>query len=70
MPKYSILIQYDESDDIYVASVPELGGCLAHGKTQADAVREVNTAMELWVQCALEDGEELPLPLTRNMQTA
>ncbi|MCL2050682.1 MAG: type II toxin-antitoxin system HicB family antitoxin [Lachnospiraceae bacterium] len=70
MPKYSIVLQYDEADDIYVAIVPELKGCMAHGKTQADAVREINIAMELMVESMLEDGEELPRPLTQNSKIA
>ena len=70
MLKYSILIQYDEIDNIYVASVPELDGCMAHGKTQADAVREINVAMELMIECMLENGEELPEPITQNSKIA
>ena len=27
--KYSILVQYDDSDRIYVASIPDLQGCMA-----------------------------------------
>ena len=32
MAKYSIFMQYDPQDKIYVASVPELQGCMAHGE--------------------------------------
>jgi len=66
MPKYSVLIQYDEVDGIYVASIPELKGCMAHGKTQSDAMREVKIAMELMIECMQEMGKELPKPLTQN----
>ena len=66
MPKYSILIQYDETDDIYVASIPELKGCMAHGKTQSEAMREIKVAMELMIECMTEMGKELPKPLTQN----
>ena len=70
MPKYSILIQYDEVDNIYVASVPELDGCMAHGETQADAIREINVAMELMIECMLKLGHELPEPITQNSKIA
>jgi predicted RNase H-like HicB family nuclease len=70
MPKYSVVIQYDENDEIYVASVPELKGCIAHGKTQADAVREINIAMELMIACMLEEGAELPEPLRQDSKIA
>lgn len=33
MAEYSIIMQYDPQDNIYVASIPELQGCMAHGET-------------------------------------
>ena len=41
MLKYSVVIQYDGRDNIYVAHVPELAGCMAHGSTPEDAAREI-----------------------------
>ena len=64
MPKYSILIQYDSIDNIYIASVPELKGCMAHGDTPEDAVREIQIALELWIETAVEYGDKLPEPVT------
>ena len=34
--EYSIVIYFDPVDKIYVASVPELQGCMAHGNTRKD----------------------------------
>ncbi len=62
MAEYSIFIQYDPVDKIYVASIPELKGCMAHGETKEQALKEIETAKELWVQTALEDGAEVPQP--------
>ena len=62
MPKYSILIQYDGSDRIYVASVPELQGCMAHGDTPEAAIREIGIALDLWLQTAKEEGMQIPAP--------
>ena len=45
--QYSVLIQYDSIDKIFVASVPELKGCMAHGKTREDAMHEIQIAMQL-----------------------
>ena len=61
--EYSIIIQYCKIDNIYVASIPELRGCMAHGNTQADALREINIAMELWLETAKEVGEPIPKPM-------
>ena len=62
MAEYSVFIQYDPIDKIYVASVPELSGCMAHGNTKEQALREIETAKELWIETALEDGQTVPEP--------
>ena len=60
--KYSIYVYYDTQDNIYVASIPELEGCMAHGATPEDAVREVQAACELWIEDAKESGSVIPKP--------
>ena len=62
MSKYSVLIQYDNIDDIYVASIPELQGCTAHGRTQEEAFREVNIVRDMWIETAKEEGVLIPEP--------
>jgi predicted RNase H-like HicB family nuclease len=54
--KYTFFIQYDEDNKIYVASVPELQGCMAHGNTPEDAIKEVRIVMEMWLEVAEEKG--------------
>ena len=63
MLKYSVLIQYDDTDNIYVANVPELEGCMAHGDTPEEAVKEIQTAMKLWLDTANEYGDMIPEPM-------
>ncbi len=41
MAEYSIFMQYDSQDKIYVASVPELQGCMTHGETKEEALKEL-----------------------------
>ncbi len=62
MAEYSIFIQYDREDKIFIASIPELKGCIAHGQTREEALKEIEIAKNLWIECALEDGEEIPEP--------
>ncbi len=62
MAEYSVFIKYDPIDKIYVASVPELPGCMAHGNTKELALKEIETAKELWIETALEDGLPIPEP--------
>ena len=62
MAKYSIFIQYDDIDKIYVASIPELPGCMAHGATKEEALNELEVACDLWIETAKEIGREIPEP--------
>ena len=61
--QYSILIQYDAIDKIYVASVPELRGCMAHGKTREEAICEVQEAMLLQLDVMQDKGLLAPEPM-------
>ena len=63
MLRYSILIQYDSTDNIFVASVPELEGCMAHGHTHEEAMEEIMVAMKLWLEVAKEHGDAIPEPM-------
>ena len=62
MAEYSIFIKYDPIDKIYVASIPELSGCMAHGATKERALKEIEIAKELWIETAIEDGQPIPEP--------
>jgi predicted RNase H-like HicB family nuclease len=62
MHKYEVIIFWSAEDKVFVAEVPELAGCMAHGKTQAEALQNVNDALELWIETAREFGDEIPSP--------
>lgn len=62
MLEYSVIIQYDNDDKIYVASIPELQGCMAHGKTQKEALEEIEIVKEMWLETAKENGLDIPEP--------
>jgi len=59
---YSMLIQWDKDDRIYVVTVPELPGCMTHGKTYEEAVRQGQDAIASWIMVAKELGRPVPLP--------
>ena len=67
MNRYSILIRYCSIDNIYVAKVAELNGCMAHGDTPEEAVKEIQIAMDLWLEVAREEGITIPEPLTMSV---
>jgi predicted RNase H-like HicB family nuclease len=62
VPKHEIVIYWDRDDGIFVAEVPELAGCIAHGKTQVEAVQNVGDAVELRLETAREFGDEIRQP--------
>jgi predicted RNase H-like HicB family nuclease len=62
MYRYAIEIFYSEEDEGYIAIVPELSGCSAFGNTEEVALREVKTAMNLWLETARKEGREIPEP--------
>ena len=62
MYKYEIIIYWDSIDKIYIAEVPELPGCSAHGETYEEALTQAKTAIQLWVDTAKEFGDPVPEP--------
>lgn len=62
MSKYSMFLSWSEEDQAYIVSVPELPGCMADGKTPAEAVKNAEVIIAEWIECALEDGDPIPEP--------
>ena len=62
---YSINIQWDPRDDIYIVTVPELPGCKTHGKTYKEAIGNALKVIELWIEDAQKVGEPIPLPMIK-----
>ena len=60
MYKYQILICWSDEDQAFIAEVPELPGCMAHGASQTEALTNVKDAIELWLDTAREFGDKLP----------
>ncbi len=62
MHKYEIIIYWSREDQVFVAEVPELLGCMAHGNTQQEALANANEAIQLWIDTAQEFGDPIPVP--------
>lgn len=62
MQKYEIIIYWSNEDKIFIAEVPELPGCMAHGHTQEEALKNINEAVELWIETAKEFSDSIPEP--------
>ena len=67
MNRYEVIIFWSAEDEAFVAEVPELPGCMAHGGTQAEALANAQQAVALWVQTAKEFGDPVPKPKGRRL---
>ena len=61
--EYTLIIQWSEEDQLYLAYSPELPGCITHGRTYVQAAEMGVEVMELWCDAACAAGEALPAPL-------
>ncbi len=65
MPKYEIIIYWSEEDQVYIAEVPELPGCMVHGDSHESALLNAKDAIKLWIDTAREFGDSVPEPKGR-----
>jgi predicted RNase H-like HicB family nuclease len=68
--KYEVIIYWSEEDGAFVAEVPELPGCIAHGATHQKALSSVGKVAELWIDTAREFGRAVPEPKKRRLMFA
>ena len=70
MNKYEVIIYWSDEDQAFVAEVPELRGCAAHGATQEAALANAQDAIRLWLDTAREYGDPIPEPKGRRLMYA
>ena len=63
--RYPIEVFWSDEDEGYIAVAPDLSGASAWGKTQAEAIKELHTAIELWIKAARKVGNVVPRPSDR-----
>ena len=68
--KYELVVYWSADDGVFVADVPELPGCAAHGPTPAAAVASAQEAIALWIDTAREFGDPVPEPKGRRLLPA
>ena len=59
-PRYHINVFWSDEDGRWIADVPDLRYCSAHGDTPEEAVAEARVAIELWLETALDSGVPVP----------
>lgn len=60
MNKYEIIIFWSNDDKCFVAEMPELKGCVAHGDSQDEALNQVQSLATEWLKIANENGWIIP----------
>ena len=55
MNKYEIIIFWSESDNSFIAEIPELKGCIAHGESHDEALKEVKIVAKEWLAIAKKE---------------
>jgi predicted RNase H-like HicB family nuclease len=65
MKDYHINIFLNDADGLWIADIPDLPGCSAHGETPEEAAREIQIAKAAWLEVAREMGKPIPRPTYR-----
>lgn len=62
MFKYEIVIYWSNEDQCFIATVPELAGCMADGETQTEVLENIQVVIEEWIETAKSLGRDIPKP--------
>ena len=60
-------IFWSAEDEVFVADIPELPGCMAHGTTREEALDNAKAAEHLWLDTAREFGDPIREPKGRRL---
>jgi antitoxin HicB len=60
--KYPKQVFWSDEDEGFVATAPDLPGSSAIGDTEADALAELDSAIEAWIDAAVAAGNSVPAP--------
>jgi antitoxin HicB len=65
--EYPVVIEplSDEDGGGFLASVPDLPGCMSDGATREEAARSIADAIDAWIEEAMELGRPIPKPTPR-----
>jgi predicted RNase H-like HicB family nuclease len=64
-PHYHINLFWSSEDDCWIADVPDLKPCSAHGDSPDETIANIQNAIELWIETARELGRDIPEPRYR-----
>ena len=64
LPDYTVLIEplAETEGGGFLATVPDLPGCMSDGETRAEAARNIEDAIAAWLEEARAIGRDAPDP--------
>ena len=62
MSKYEVLIYWSEKDICFIATVPELPGCMADGENKIEALQNIEVVIGEWIETAKMLNRPIPEP--------
>jgi len=65
MTKYEMIIYWSEEDQLFIAEVPELEGCMTDGSSYQEAVKNAERIIAEWIETAVELDRFIPEPKGR-----
>ena len=65
--RYPVLIEplTEEDGGGFLATVPDLPGCMSDGETPEEAILNVQDAIQAWMEAAEDMGQPIPEPSLR-----
>lgn len=63
--RYQVVRYWSESDEAFIAEVPELPGCAADGATYAEALAAAEVVIREWIETATALVRPIPTPKGR-----
>jgi len=64
--KFRVIIQPDE-DGVFVAECPTLPGCISQGHTRAEALANIQDAIQGYLASLRKHGDAVPPPISEEI---
>lgn len=63
-PEYAVVVEPLSAEDGggFLATVPELPGCMSDGDTEFEAIQNAQDAIRCWLEAARENHQPIPEP--------
>ncbi len=67
MKRYYRVVMEKDEDGAYIATVPQLPGCVTDGKTRKEALKNVKDAIRGYIESLKKHNEPVPPPISEEI---